>query len=66
MKTYLRKLVALVLTVVLCTQTVIVCFAYSDQETLGVSNVSVSMIANALANDPTATDIQISHNVFDV
>lgn len=66
MKTYFRKLVALVLAVVLCSQTVILCsaYAYSDQQILGVSNVSVSMIANALANDPAATDIQISQNVL--
>lgn len=64
MKAYLRKLIALVLTVVLCTQTATLCAAYSNQQVLGISDVNISMIANALENDPAAKNIQISENVL--
>lgn len=61
---YLRKFIALALTLAISSQMVTVCAAYSDQQVLNVSDVTIAMIADALTNDPTATNIQISENIL--
>lgn len=66
MKKYLRKLIALVMSMVLCTQVFMTCAsaAYTNEKSSGISDVTLSMLADMLADDPAAMNLQLSGNIL--